>query len=115
MTSLKKLIIKILNLKLNILLEYENYKSIFAKGYTSNWSEEVFVIRKVKNTVVWIYVTSDLNGEKLLECFKKNNCKKEIKKVWVEKVITRIGDKLNVKWKNYNNYFNSWIYRKNIV
>ena len=27
------------------------YKIIFAKGYTPNWSEEVFVIKKVKNTV----------------------------------------------------------------
>ena len=29
------------------------YKNIFAKGYTPNWSEEVFVIKKVKNTVPW--------------------------------------------------------------
>ena len=38
------------------------YKYIFAKGYTPNWSEEVFVIKKVKNTVSWIYVINDLNG-----------------------------------------------------
>ena len=39
------------------------YKNIFAKGYTPNWSEEVFVIKKVKNTVSWTYVINDLNGE----------------------------------------------------
>ena len=38
------------------------YKSIFAKGYTPYWSEEVFVIKKVKNTVRWTYVINDLNG-----------------------------------------------------
>ena len=38
------------------------YKYIFAKGYTPNWSEEVFVIKRVKNTVSWIYVINDLNG-----------------------------------------------------
>ena len=38
------------------------YKNIFAKGYTPNWSEEVFVIRKIKNTVPWTYVIHDLNG-----------------------------------------------------
>ena len=38
------------------------YKNIFAKGYTPNWSEEVFVIKKVKNTVPWIYVIKYLNG-----------------------------------------------------
>ena len=37
------------------------YKNIFAKGYTPNWSEEVFVIKKVKNTVPWAYVINDWN------------------------------------------------------
>ena len=36
------------------------YKDIFAKGYTPNWSEEFFVIKKVKNTVAWTYVINDL-------------------------------------------------------
>ena len=38
------------------------YKNIFAKGYTPNWFEEVFVISNIKNTVPWTYVISDLNG-----------------------------------------------------
>ena len=38
------------------------YKNIFAKGYTANWSEEVFVVSKIKNTVPWTYVITDLNG-----------------------------------------------------
>ena len=40
-----------------------------------NWSEEIFVVSKVKNTVPWTYVISDLNGEKLLVHFMKNNYK----------------------------------------
>ena len=40
------------------------YKNIFAKGYTPNWSEEVFVISNIKNTVPWTYIISDLHGEK---------------------------------------------------
>ena len=39
------------------------YKNIFAKGYTQNWSEEVFVVSKIKDTVPWTYVISDLKGE----------------------------------------------------
>ena len=35
------------------------YKNIFAKGYTPNWSKEVFVINKIKNTVRWTYVIND--------------------------------------------------------
>ena len=37
------------------------FKNIFAKDFVRNWSEEVFVIKKVKN-VPWTYVNSDLNG-----------------------------------------------------
>ena len=40
-------------------------KNIFAKGYTPNWSEEVFIIKRVKNTVQWTYIINDLNGEVL--------------------------------------------------
>ena len=40
------------------------YKNIFAKGYTPNWSEEIFLVKKIKNIVPWTYVISDLNGEK---------------------------------------------------
>ena len=45
------------------------YKNIFAKGYTPNWSEEVFLIKEVKNTVPWIYVINDLNGEEITGTF----------------------------------------------
>ena len=45
------------------------YRNIFAKGYTPNWSEEVFMIKKVKNSVPWIYVISGLNGEKIIGTF----------------------------------------------
>ena len=56
------------------------YKNIFAKGYKPNWSEEVFIISKIKNTVLWRYVINDLNGEKLLEHFMKKDYKRLIKK-----------------------------------
>ena len=42
------------------------YKNIFAKGYIPNWSEDVFVVKKVRNTVPWTYVINDLNGEEII-------------------------------------------------
>ena len=45
------------------------YKNIFAKGYTPNWSDEIFVVKKKKNTVPWTYVISDLNGEQIIGSF----------------------------------------------
>ena len=53
---------------------------MFAKGYKSNWSKEVFVIRKIKNTVPLIYVINDLNGEEITGHFIKKTCKRQTKK-----------------------------------
>ena len=52
------------------------YKNIFAKGYTQNWSEEVFVVSKIKNTVPWTYVVSDLNGEEITGSFYEKELQK---------------------------------------
>ena len=79
-------------------------KNIFAKGYTPNWSEEVFIIKKVKNTVPWTYVISDLNGEEIVEKFSETEFQKTNQGEFrIEKVIKRKGDKLCVKWKGYEN------------
>ena len=92
------------------------FKNIFAKGYTPNWSEEVFLIKKVKNTVPWTYVINDLNGEENIETFYEKELQKTNQKEFrIEKVIKRKGDKLYVKWKGYDNSFNSWIDKKDLV
>ena len=45
------------------------FKNTFAKGYTPNWSKEIFVINKIKNTVPWTYELKDLNGEDIIGSF----------------------------------------------
>ena len=86
------------------------YKNIFAKGYTPKWSEEAFVNRKIKNTVPWTYVINDLNGEKIIGTFYEKSCRKTSQKEFrTEKIIKRKWNKLFVKWKEYDNSFNSWI------
>ena len=50
-------------------VRFSKYKNIFAKGYTPNWSEEVFVVSKIKNTVPWTYVISEVNGELIARSF----------------------------------------------
>ena len=45
------------------------YKNIFAKGYTPNWSEKVFVIKRIKNSVPWTYVVNDLNSDEIIRTF----------------------------------------------
>ena len=52
------------------------YKNIFGEGYTPNWSEEIFVIKKVQTTVPWIYVSNEFNGEEIIATFMKKNCRR---------------------------------------
>ena len=56
-------------LKVGDHVKISNYKNIFPKGYTPNWSEDVFVIKKVKNTVPWTYVINDLNDDEIIGIF----------------------------------------------
>ena len=57
-------------------LGISKYKNIFAKGYTPNWSEEIFVIKEIKDTVPWTYVINDLNGEEITGAFYENELQK---------------------------------------
>ena len=89
------------------------YKNVFAKGYTPNWSENLFMIKKVKNTVLWTNVNNDLNGEEIVGTFYENELQKTNQKEFrIEKIIKKKGNKLYVKWKRYDNSFNSWINKK---
>ena len=52
------------------------YKNICAKLYVLNWSEKGFAITKVKDSVPWTYVTSDLNGKEIAGTFYKKELQK---------------------------------------
>ena len=64
----------------------------------------------------WTYVINDLNGEEITGSFYKKELQKINQKEFrVKNVIKRKGDKLYVKWKGYDNSFNSWIDKKDLV
>ena len=71
--------------KIGDIITISKYINIFAKCYVPNWSQKVFVIKKVKNTVPWTYIIIDFKAKKLFEHFTKKNCKKQIKKSLVLK------------------------------
>ena len=98
--------------KVGDLVRSTKYKNIFAKGYSQNWSEEVFVIKQVKNTVPCTMISM---MKKLLEHFMKKKYKRLIKKNLGQKKQLKKGDKLYVKWKGYNSSFNSWIDKKDLI
>ena len=98
------------------IVRLSKYKNIFAKVYVPNWSEEVFMIKKVKNTVPCTYAVSDLKGEEIVgTLYEKELQKAKQKEFKIERVIKRKGNKLYVKWKGYDNYFNSWTDKNDIL
>ena len=90
-------------------------KKQFEKGFTPNWTEEIFTISKVKSTKPPTYIIQDLNGETIKGSFyeaelqKTNQDTFRIDKI-VKKRTTKDGIKeAYIKWKGYNNNFNTWL------
>ena len=110
---------KILSLKLVIILKYQKKKrrkNVFAKGYTPNWPDAFFVIKKVKNTVPWTHVNNNLNGEEIIRTtYEKELHKTNQQGFRIEEVIRRKGNKPYVKEKGYDNSRNSWIDKNYLI
>ena len=75
------------------------YKNIFAKRNAPNWSDEIFVISKIKNRVSWTYVINDRNGEVIVgTCYKKELQKPNQKEFKTEKGNKGKGNKCQIEW-----------------
>ena len=91
-------------------------KKTFEKGYTTRWTEEIFMIVEVKRTSPVTYKIADLNGEEIQGTFYEPELQKTSQEIFrIEKVIKRGKKKSIVNWKGYSNDFNSWVDNKDIV
>ena len=80
---------------------------------THNEGKSVVAERFIKT---WTYVINDLNGEEIMGTFYEKELQKTSQEEFrIEKVIKRKGDKIYVKWKGYDNSFNSWIDKKDLI
>ena len=103
------------NFRVGDRVRISKYKNIFVKGYTQNWSEEVLLLVKFKAQFRELIVINDLNGEPITGTFYEKELQKTSReKFRTEKVIKRKSDKFYVKWKRYDNSFNSWINKKHL-
>lgn len=93
------------------------YKSLFEKGYTPNWSTEIFRIVKVIPTEPITYHISDLNGERIKGCFYEYELlkTKSTDVYLVEKIIRRKGKKVLVKWLGFDDSHSSWINANDVL
>ena len=114
--SIKRVNDKNPKLKVGDQVRFSKYQNIFAKRYTPNWSEEVFVIKKVKNSVPWTYVINDLNSDEIIGTFYEKELQKTNQQEFsIEKVVKKKGNRLYVKWKGYDSSFNRWIDKKDLI
>ena len=71
---------------------------------------------RVKNTVPWTYEINDLDGERIIRIlYEKELQRADQKEFRITKVIKRKGNKLYIKWKGYDNSFNSWIDKNALI
>ena len=97
---------------MEIQLEFLNtYKrKTFDKGYTPNWTEEIFIISEVLNSNPYTYKIHDLQGEEIVGSFYEQELLKTNQtKFRIEKVIRKNKKQALVKWSGNESSFNSWI------
>lgn len=93
------------------------YKHIFEKGYTPNWTTEIFKIKTVKNTYPTTYLLEDYRGNPIKGGFYDEELTKtQFSDIFlVEKVLKTRGEKAYVKWLGFSNQHNSWINKNEIL
>ena len=107
---------KPINVKNNNFTEHIEESNEKSPKFKIGYHVRMFIVNKVKNTLPWTYEFNDSSGEKSLRSFHEKELQKTNQKEFrIEKIIRRKGNKLYVKWKGYDNSFNSWIDKKDLI
>ncbi|CAD7001699.1 unnamed protein product [Ceratitis capitata] len=97
--------------KINDEVRISKYKHVFEKGYTPNWTTEVFKIKSIKNTNPTTYILEDYQGNTIEGGFYEYELiKTKLPQVYlVEKVLRRRNNRVYVKWLGFSSEHNSWV------
>ena len=93
------------------------YKTIFEKGFTPNWTTEVFTIVKVQRTNPVTYLIQDYGGKNISGAFYEFELLRTTHPdvYLVEKILRKKGNKVYVKWLGFDGSHNSWINKNDVI
>lgn len=93
------------------------HKHLFEKGYTPNWTTEIFTITKIKNTNPVTYIIKDYQDETILGSFYEYELlnAKHPDIYLIQKILRKKGKKAYVKWLGFSDEHNSWINQSKIL
>ena len=92
------------------------HKTLFEKGATANWSEEIFEITNLLPTQPIVYCIKDLADEPVIGTFYREQLQKTNQNVYrIDRVVRKRGDEVLVKWSGYPDKFNSWIPKTDVL
>ena len=115
LNTIKIWIKKNLKFKVGNHVRISKYKTFLLKDTLQIGQKKFLLLVKLKILFLGLNVISDLNGEDITGRFYEKELQKTSQeKFTINKIIKRKGDKLYVKWKGYNDSFNSWINKKDI-
>ena len=103
--------------KLGDIVRISKYQHVFGKGYTPNWTSELFTIAEVKKTKPITYILKDESGNIIKGGFYEQELlKTKFKDMYlIEKVIKRQGDRLYVKWLGFPSSKNTWVNVRDVL
>lgn len=103
--------------KLGDLVRISKYKHLFEKGYTPNWTVEVFKVQRIQSTNPPTYFLVDMNGNDIRGAFYAEELRKtEYPKLYlVERILKRKGKQLYIKWLGFDSSHNSWINENEMI
>lgn len=103
--------------KIGSFVRVSKYKHLFEKGYTPNWTTEIFKIKRIQQTYPVTYLLIDMNGEDIHGSFYSEELQlvRNPKLYLVEKILKTKGDKVYIKWLGFDSSHNSWIKKSNVL
>ena len=101
--------------KIDDKVRIQKKEGLFEKGFTPNWTVEVFTVSKVHRTNPITYKITDYNNEEIQGTFYEQQLQKTSQEVFRNEKVVKIGKtQILVKWKGYPESFNSWVDEKEL-